>query len=189
MARAVTAIYRTHATATLVHDELAGLGVAHGDIHVIPDRGEGFEPGTERDVDSFNSELHGLGIPEDDLRGYQNALRRGDHLVSVEVSDDAHLDRVLEIMRHPEAADLDALDTEYRDAEYVPYAEDGTTTGPGAAPATGAAAPAAGMGAATTGVVDPATGAPADDPARRGRSARDADHTDTRTRTYRRDEN
>ena len=181
MARAVTAIYRNHATATLVRDEIANLGVAHNDIHVIPDRAEGFEPGTERDVDSFNAELHGLGIPEDDLRGYQNALRRGDHLVSVEVSDDAHLDRVLEIMRHPEAADLDALDTEYRDTEYKPYAGEA-----GTAPA------AAGMGSAATGVTDPAAGEPVADPAappaRRSGATRDTDYSDTRARTYRRDD-
>ena len=181
MARAVTAIYRSHATATLVRDEIAELGVGHNDIHVIPDRAEGFEPGTERDVDSFNGELHRLDLPEDDLRGYQNALRRGDHLVSVEVGDEADLDRILEVMRHPEAADLDALDTESRDAEYRPYSDEA-----GTAPA------AAGMGSATTGVVDPAAGEPvADDPlappARRGASTRDADHSDTRARTYRRD--
>ena len=184
MARAVTAIYRTHATATLVRDELATLGVGHNDIHVIPDRGEGFEPGTERDVDSFNAELHGLGLPEDDLRGYQQALRRGDHLVSVDVRDDAHLDRILEIMRHPEAQDLDTLDAESRDAEYRSYSDEAGTGG--------TAAPAAGMGAAATGVVPPAAGEPADDPlappARRGAASRDADYSDTRTRTYRRDD-
>ena len=182
MARAVTAIYRTHATATLVRDEVAALGVSHGDIHVIPDRGEGFEPGTERDMSSFNAELHGLGLPDDELRGYQNALRRGDHLVSVELSDDAHLDRILEIMRHPEAQDLDTLEAESRDADYTPYA-----AGAGTAPA------AAGMGSAATGVADPTLGEPvADDPlappARRGAATRDTDHSDTRARTYRRDD-
>ncbi len=183
MARAVTAIYRTHATATLVRDEVAALGVSHGDIHVIPDRAEGFEPGTERDMETFNDDLHRLDLPEEDQRGYQNALRRGDHVVSVEIADDAQLDRVLEIMRHPEAHDLDALDADYRDTDYVPPA-------------------AAGMGAAATGTIDPAmgtsdrqmdpaataTGGPLAPPARRGVARRDDAHSDARARTYRREE-
>lgn len=181
MARVVTAIYRTHATATLVRDEIAALGVSRGDIHVLPDRAEGFEPGTERDVASFNDELHRLDLPQDDLRGYQEALRRGDHVVSVELSDDQHLDRVLEVMRHPEAHDLDTLDAESRGAEYVPPA-------------------AAGMGAAATGVPGPVAGSttstdpsfdPRDDdapPARRGAARRDAAYTDPKARTYTRDD-
>lgn len=180
MARVVTAIYRTHATATLVRDEIAGLGVSRGDVHVLPDRAEGFEPGAERNVESFNDELHRLDLPQDDLRGYQQALRRGDHVVSVELPDDQNLDRVLEIMRHPEAHDLDALDAESRNADYV-------------APA------AAGMGAAATGVPGPVAGSTTTDPsfdagggeappARRGAARRDAAYTDPKARTYSRDD-
>lgn len=192
MARAVTAIYRTHATAALVRDEIAGLGVSSGDIHVLPDRTEGFEPGAERDLESFNRELHDIGLPDDELRGYQSALKRGDHVVSVEVTDDAHLDRILEVMRHPEAHDMDALDAEFRDAEYVPMEP---------APATGPAA--AGMGGAATGVVAPAPAADPTPPSDPSAEAHDAElrrerarmrrdearrEDDPRTRTYLRDE-
>ena len=138
MQRAVTAIYRTYAVADLVRDEIADLGISRGYIHVVPDRDETVEAGSQRDPDSFNDDLHGLHLPEDEMRTYQQAVRRGDYVVSANVDDDddALLDRVLDIMRRPEDAyDIDALDEEYRDAEYVP--------------ATGAGMGGAAMGAGT----------------------------------------
>ena len=130
MQRAVTAIYRTYAVADLVRDEIADLGVSRGYIHVVPDRDEAVESGSQRDPDTFNDDLHGLHLPEDELRTYQQAVRRGDYIVSANVddNDEGTLDRILEIMRRPEDAyDIDALDEEYRDAEYVPAAGAGAT--------------------------------------------------------------
>ena len=136
MQRAVTAIYRTHAVADLVRDEIAELGVSRGYIHVVPDRDDGLAAGTSRDDDSYNDDLHGLHLPEEDMRTYQQAVRRGDYVVSANVDDgdEAMLDRVLEIMRKPEDAyDIDALDDEYRDAEYIPAAGAGMAAGAGTA--------------------------------------------------------
>lgn len=130
MQRAITAIYRTYAVADLVRDEIAELGVSRGHIHVVPDRDETLEPGASRETDTYNSDLHGLHLPEDELRTYQQAVRRGDYVVSVNVDDEAHLDRIMEIMRRPEDAyDIDALDEEYRDAEYIPAAGAGMGAG------------------------------------------------------------
>ncbi len=132
MQRAVTAIYRTYAVADLVRDEIADLGVSRGYVHVVPDRDESVEAGSTRDPDSFNDDLHALHLPEDEMRTYQQAVRRGDYVVSANVDDDddAMLDRVLEIMRRPEDAyDIDALDEEYRDAEYVPASTAGAGMG------------------------------------------------------------
>jgi uncharacterized protein (TIGR02271 family) len=130
MQRAVTAIYRTYAVADLVREEIAGLGVSRGHIHVVPDRDETLETGSTRETDSYNDDLHALHLPEDELRTYQQAVRRGDYVVSVNVDDDAHLDGIMEIMRRPEDAyDIDALDEEYRDAEYVPAAGAGLGAG------------------------------------------------------------
>ena len=119
MQRAVTAIYRTHAVAELVRDEIANLGVSKGHIHVVPDQDDGLAPGTQRDESSYSDDLHGLHLPQDELRTYQQAVRRGDYVVSVNVDDESHLDGILEVMRRPEDSyDLDALDEEYRDAEH-----------------------------------------------------------------------
>ena len=123
MQRAVTAIYRTYAVADLVRDEIAELGVSRGYVHVVPDRDETLESGTTRDPDTYNDDLHGLHLPEDEMRTYQQAVSRGDYVVSANVDegDDAMLDRIMEIMRRPEDSyDIDALDEEYREAEYIP---------------------------------------------------------------------
>ena len=132
MQRAVTAIYRTYAVADLVRDEIAQLGVSRGYVHVVPDRDEAVAEGSERETESYNDDLHGLNLPDDEMRTYQQAVRRGDYVVSANVDDgdDGMLDRILEIMRRPEDAyDIDALDEEYRDAEYVPAARSGGAMG------------------------------------------------------------
>ena len=132
MQRAVTAIYRTHAVADLVRDEIVNLGVSRGYVHVVPDRDETLEAGSERDTDSYNDDLHGLHLPEEEMRTYQQAVRRGDYVVSANVDDDDEtmLDRILEIMRRPEDSyDIDALDEEYRDAEYIPASTAGAGMG------------------------------------------------------------
>jgi uncharacterized protein (TIGR02271 family) len=122
MQRAVTAIYRSPEVADLVRRELEQLGIASRNIAVLS--------GTAGAGDAIDR-LHDLGLPEVDARTYQQALRNGDHVVSVDVHDDSHLAGVQEIMRRPEDAyNLDELDTRYADADYVPrqqpaYAETG----------------------------------------------------------------
>ena len=153
MHRAVTAIYRSHAAATLVRDELERLGIARDAITVIPDSDRGPDPatpgttfgtaggafvaaapfsgaafpvGTYVDTgyaggvhgESFDR-LHDLHLPEDDTRTYQQAIRNGDYVVSVEVQEDADIARIQEVMRRPEDAhDLDELSSRYGEATY-----------------------------------------------------------------------
>ena len=132
MQRAITAIYRTHAVADLVRNEIADLGISRGYIHVVPDRDDAVAAGSYRD-DSVMHELHDLDLPEDDVRTYQQAVRRGDYVVSANVEDD-HVERVMEVMRRPEeeAYNIDEVEEEYRSAEYV------APTGAAAGVATGA---------------------------------------------------
>ena len=153
MQRAVTAIYRTYDVANQVRDLIADLGISRGYIHVVPDSDQAMESGSYRDTDSFNDDLHELHLPEDELRTYQQAVRRGDYVVSVNVDDESHLDGIMEIMRRPEDSyDIDALDEEYREAEYVPRSGAGTGMGAGIGGAM------AGMGAAASGAMDAVTG-------------------------------
>lgn len=65
-----------------------------------------------------------LYLPDDDTRTYKHSLQRGDHVVSVEASDD-QVARVLAIMRRPEAEahNLDTSDEEFRTAEDFPRRE------------------------------------------------------------------
>jgi hypothetical protein len=118
MHRNVTAIYRTHAIADKVRREVEALGISKGHTHVIPDNADDVPAGSHRDEGSYRSDLDHLGLPEGERHSYEHALRRGDHVVSVRVNkgDEAHLDRITDIMRHPEAHDFEQLDTEFRDA-------------------------------------------------------------------------
>jgi stress response protein YsnF len=120
MQRAVTAIYPTPAVADLVRRDLEQIGIAGHNITILPDSGLSTS-GTQGFSEDAIDRLHDLGLPEDDIRTYQQALRNGDYVVSVEVDDEAHLGRVQEIMRQPENAyDLDELDSRYSAAEYTP---------------------------------------------------------------------
>lgn len=121
MDRNVTAIYRTHSTADLVRQELLSLGISRTDIHVIPDEADVVEAdGYRRDSDHHLDELHDLHLPEDDLRTYQQSVRRGDYVVSVNV-DESKVSRVQEIMRRPdaEAYDFSARSSEFRNEKVV----------------------------------------------------------------------
>lgn len=94
----------------------AGMGLSSGGLAAMP---------VYRDVDLVHADafdaLHDLHLPEADTRVYQQALRNGDTVVSVEVADDVDLGRIQEIMRRPdEAYDLDDLDTRYVTADYAP---------------------------------------------------------------------
>ena len=123
MNRAVTAIYNTADVAELVRTNLEQLGIGRHNITVLPSAGStGLSTSaTAGSADDAVDQLHDLGLPEEDARTYQQALRNGDYVVSVDVEDDANLGRVQEVMRQPESAyDLDELDTRYSAAEYTP---------------------------------------------------------------------
>ena len=126
MTRAVTAIYRTHAVADLVRKELHALGVDRNDVHLVPDDDRKFTAGSRDDDHSWNDSLHGFHLPEHDLRTYQNAVRNGDYVVSVDLDGDVDLDRIKDVMRRPEdeAYDLGAMDTMYGDSAYTPRTGD-----------------------------------------------------------------
>lgn len=122
MHRVITAIYPTYAAAAEVRTALEHLGVPGGHVHVIPDADDLAAAGTTRDITTHNQRLHDLDLPEDDTRTYQQAIRNGDYVLSVDVDDAERLDRIKALMRDPgEARNIDALDEEYRGADYIPF--------------------------------------------------------------------
>ncbi|TPE49731.1 hypothetical protein [Amaricoccus solimangrovi] len=96
----VTALYRRFASADLVREALRNEGLANARIHVIPDRVAGIDDAA--DLGIYDSVLSELDLPEADTRLYQDAIRRGDFVVSVTV-EETDVPKVEEIMRHPEA--------------------------------------------------------------------------------------
>ena len=141
MQRAVTAIYSSADVADLVRRELEQLGIGGHNITVLG--GGGTAAGSASGTLGSDG-VYDLGLPDEDIRTYQQALQNGDYVVSVEVDDDDNLGQVQEIMRRPEEAyDLDALDNQYADADYLPrqqaaYADTGSMTQSGGFNAAGA---------------------------------------------------
>lgn len=125
MHRNVTAIYRSYAVADLVRRELDDFGISRSHIHVVPDQDDAVEPGAHRDNERHMDDLHDLDLPDDDLRTYQQSVRRGDYVVSVE-ADDEQVQRVQQIMRRPEADayDIDTRGSEFRDEELIARSAD-----------------------------------------------------------------
>jgi hypothetical protein len=131
MQRAVTAVYPTELSALEVREELVRLGIPDGHITMIPETTSDAATAGRRDAADHQDRLDRLGLPEGDTRTYLQAVRNGDFVVSVEVDDDERLDRVKQIMRNPgQARDLDALDEEYRGAEYTPFRHEDRTADP-----------------------------------------------------------
>jgi hypothetical protein len=99
------------ARAGRLHDESTAAG------HEYPLHEAGF-----LDDPAHSDRLHELHLPEDDLRTYQQAVRRGDYVVSVEV-EDRDVERVKEIMRRPEEESyrLEDRDTEFGGETVVPH--------------------------------------------------------------------
>lgn len=119
MHRAVTAIYRNYAAAQQVRDAIEATGVSASYIDIIPDADDRLEAGATRSDDVLD-DLHDLNLPEDDIRTYQQAVRRGDFVVSANVDED-EVAAVVEAMRQPEEHmyDIDATEEEFRSADYV----------------------------------------------------------------------
>jgi hypothetical protein len=122
MHRNVTAIYRTRGTADLVRRGLEEIGIPRSDIHVIPDRDYPVAAGGLREDTAYSDLLYDLHLPDDDLRTYQQCVRRGDYVVSAEV-EDHDLDRVKAIMRRPEEEtySLESRAAEFRDETIIPH--------------------------------------------------------------------
>ena len=111
--RTVTTLYRRYASADLVRCALRDHGIELARISVVPDRASGIDDAT--DFGLFDAVIDDLGLPEADARMYQDAIRRGDFVVSATVPvPDAP--RVEEIMCHPEAF-ADRVSPEHAEAE------------------------------------------------------------------------
>jgi len=101
MQRNVTALYRSHATVDLLCEQLEAAGVSRGDIRVVPDPTEGLGQGGLGSDPQPIAALHDLDLPADDVRAYEDRVRAGDVLVSVQADEDT-VPRVEQIMRSPE---------------------------------------------------------------------------------------
>ena len=125
MHRNVTAIYRTHQVADLVRQRLIEVGISARHIWVIPDHDEAVGASKDRDESRYFDQLHDLHLPDEDLRTYQQSVRQGDYIVSVDLDDDDKLAPVQEAMRRPEGETyaFDSRSDEFRDEELIARAD------------------------------------------------------------------
>ena len=117
MSKTVTAIFRTMDVANTVKAEIEQIGVSGHNVAVV---------GNDRvdDIDYLN-------LPHDEAVTYKQAIREGHYVVSADVDED-HVDRVAEIMRHPEeGVDIEAYEADYRGRDT--YSDDLAAYGTGAA--------------------------------------------------------
>ena len=113
----VTALYRSHGAATRVRDEIVAAGVEAGAVRIIPENAPqpGVQHGTKGDMEA----LHDLGLPEDDVRTYQHAVRNGDTVVTAHV-DDEQAELAQAAMRDPDhGRDVEALRTQYAEEQLI----------------------------------------------------------------------
>lgn len=101
MRRNVTALYRSHATVDLLRRELEEIGLSLGDVRVVPDAVDGLGVVGLGSPPQPIPSLHELDLPPEDVRAYEDRVRKGDVLVSVSVDED-QVSRVEAIMRSPE---------------------------------------------------------------------------------------
>lgn len=108
----------------------AGTKTAGANASVMPndaaaDRSAAYHDGATANEDTSHSDrLHELHLPEEDLRTYQHAVRRGDYVVSVEIDDDNQdLDKVKQVMRRPEEETyhLENSGAEFSNESVIPH--------------------------------------------------------------------
>lgn len=138
---AVTAIYRSHAMARLVRNELERAGIGRDRITVLPgarivsnDAEADDSAPTPDSIEDALLRLEDLPLPDSDAGAVREALRNGGFLVCVSLADESDLDQVTELMDRPGEA-------------YGEDQSDATRPEPAAVPADGrwAALPAGGL--------------------------------------------
>ena len=104
----VTAIYRSRDAAERARDAVIGAGIDADHVRIIPETAAG---PTEADLDR----LAGLGLSDEDLVAYREALQGGDAIVTAE-ADEEHAGLVEAALRDADEG-VDAEELRARHAE------------------------------------------------------------------------
>ena len=141
--RTVTAFFDTRAAADKAMADVIAAGVPSSLVSIAEGQG-GTTAGTTTHEEGFWGSVKNLFAPEEDKHAYAEGLSRGGYLLTAHVTE-AHYERVLDILDHEGAVDMNERETQWR--------SEGWTGTHGAAPALGTST-AAGYGTAeaTTGM-------------------------------------
>jgi uncharacterized protein (TIGR02271 family) len=142
----IVAHFDSRSQAEIAQAALVSEGVAASAVTMLPDEGSSYTRSTSetaydhrRDQGGFWASLGNLMLPDEDRYTYAEGMSRGGVTLAV-TTDDAHYDRVAQILEHNGAVDLDAREAEWRSAGWTGYA-----AGTGAAAATTGTAPSTGL--------------------------------------------
>lgn len=104
MAQTVIGVFDSYNDAQQVAQELIGMGIDRTHVRISQQNGTGGKP--VEDKGFWESLKDAFGFGDDDSYGYREAARRGGTVVSV-TTQDAHVDRVVDIMQRHNAINLD----------------------------------------------------------------------------------
>ena len=142
--RTVTAFFDTRAAADKAMADVVAAGVPSSMVSIVEGQGGKSIGTTTTHEEGFWGSVKNLFAPEEDKHAYAEGLSRGGYLFTAHTSE-AHYDRILDILDHEGAVDMDERETQWR--------SEGWSGTHGAAPAM-ATSTAAGYGTAeaTTGM-------------------------------------
>jgi len=107
--RTFTALFDTREEALAVQSQLTDFGVFDADRVGLHDKDNPASPWTS---------AHNAVPPEEDRRLYEESVRRGGFLLTVNV-DDEYADRVHDVLENSAAVDVDERERHYREAGYM----------------------------------------------------------------------
>lgn len=127
--RTYTALYDNRDEAEAAQTRLQGLGILDADGYGITDQSsEGFSGDASTgggDNRSFWDKLMGAAPPREDRHLYEEHVRRGGYLLTVNV-DEQNADRVRDELEGSGAVDVDERERQYRESGYTAGAVDQT---------------------------------------------------------------
>ena len=156
--RVVTAFFDTKAAAEKAKVEVLALGLGEDTVSITEGHGSATSTGTAGTAGTANEgfwgSLKNIFAPEEDKHLYAEGLQRGGYLLTVHTSE-AHYDRVLHILDHEGAVDMDERESQWRKEGWTGHNESyattyGTSTAAGGAGASTAAAGTGLMGRSGT---------------------------------------
>ncbi len=112
--RTVTAFFDTRAAADKAMADVVGAGVPSAMVTITEGQGGTTTAGTSTThEEGFWGSVKNLFAPEEDKHAYAEGLSRGGYLLTAHTSD-AHYERVLDILDHEGAVDMNERETQWR---------------------------------------------------------------------------
>jgi len=123
----LTALYNSRADAEAAQRELRALGIGTNDVRLAGQDSPGFAATRDADNGGFWSSLKHLFMPEDDRYVYEQGIREGGYLLTVDCEDQS-ADRVHTLLEGTNAVNIDERQNAYRQQGVLSAKSPGGTT-------------------------------------------------------------